>query len=241
MKQFEQTTEPTTGSLVERLKSNFGSFDMQPDDDILKLAKVADGYADGKVTADELQHHLVQHFDRLALKSQLLSRSIRRWKEPPIADDMTCALTIIMDGVVRSSRFAPKKYRVSSEENYRLKSRGIRKPDVAIWKGSDLVAVIECKTCLGYTRKTWEADYTKRVDEFVDSGLKPGAIIYVVASENSWEGFPPDDPRTGTVWFSLAKKGAWFGGGKQGEPPLLEAMIPGRMKGLVTALEDLLT
>lgn len=241
MKQFEQTTDPTTGSLVKRLKQNFGDAGMEPDDDILKLAKVADKYADGECDADDMQRAMIQHLDRLALRSQLLSRSIRRWKEPPVADDVTCALTILADGIVRSSRFAPKKYRVSSEENYRLKSRGIRKPDVAIWQGSDLKAILECKTCLGYTRKTWEDDYNKRVKEFEDSGLNPKGVIYFVISENSWGGFPLDDPRTGTVWFSLAKKGAWFGGGKMGEAPLIEAMIPGRMKGLVEALEDLLT
>lgn len=218
---------------------NYGEYGLAPDPDILSLALAADRYAEGKDDADGLQLALVRHLDRLAIRSQLLSRTVRRWKEPPIADDMTCALAMVLDGVVRSPSLAQEGLRVSSEENYRLPDRGVRKPDVALWRGSELVAIIECKTGLGYTRDTWMEHYEARVKEFVAAGLPEAAIIYVVASEQSWRGFPADDPRTGTVWFSLAKKGSWCGGGKAGEMSLEEGAFPGKLRGMIQGLESL--
>lgn len=240
MGQIEKTTTPTSGSLVSRIAREFEAHGLSPDLDVFRLAEAADGYADMSITGDDLQDSLVRYIDTIALKSQLMSRAIRRWKEPPIADAMTGALNIVVDGIVRSPSLRSEGLRVSSEENFRLSTKGIRKPDVAVWKGDQLLAIVECKTSLGFTRKTWEADYTKRVNEFVGSGLDPRGVIYVVASEDGWSGFDPSDPRTGTVWFALGGKGSWFGGGKFGEVTLKEGMRPGQVRGLASALESLL-
>lgn len=225
---------------MTRLVKNYGEYGLVPDPDTLTLALAADRYAEGVSGAEDLQGALVSHLDRLAIRSQLLSRTVRRWKEPPLADDMTCALAMVLDGVVRSPSLAQEGLRVSSEENYRLPDRSVRKPDVAIWRGSELVAIIECKTGLGYTRDTWMEHYEARVEEFVAAGLPEAAIIYVVASEQSWRGFPPEDPRTGTVWFSLARKGSWCGGGKAGEMSLTEGAFPGKLAGVIRGLESVL-
>ena len=48
-----------------------------------------------------------------------------------------------------------------SEKQIKPKLGAIR-PDVLIWKGDEVVAIIECKTQLGWNRHKWESDFNER-------------------------------------------------------------------------------
>lgn len=85
------------------------------------------------------------------------------------------------------------------------KKKGAMRPDISIWKASELIAIIECKTQLGYNRSSWEADFLNR-----EKRLKvafPNAKAYLVVSTNdNWGGFG-SNPRIGKNYFSLLDKG----------------------------------
>jgi len=48
-----------------------------------------------------------------------------------------------------------------SERQIQKTKKAIR-PDISIWRGDEVVAIIECKTQLGWNRPTWEDQYNER-------------------------------------------------------------------------------
>jgi len=48
------------------------------------------------------------------------------------------------------------------KEIIRQKKGNIR-PDISVWKNNKVVAIVECKTQLGWNRDKWEEDFKKRV------------------------------------------------------------------------------
>lgn len=80
--------------------------------------------------------------------------------------------------------------RVASEKSITRK-RGSMRPDISIWRDETLVACVECKTQLGWTRRTWLTDFKKR-----EKGLSkesPGAKLFLlVMTGANWPGFGTD-------------------------------------------------
>jgi len=50
---------------------------------------------------------------------------------------------------------------VHSERQIRQKKGTIR-PDISVWKNNKVVAIVECKTQLGWNRDKWEEDFKKK-------------------------------------------------------------------------------
>ena len=89
-----------------------------------------------------------------------------------------------------------------SEKSIRAK-RGSPRPDISVWQGEQLVAVIECKTNLGWNRHEWQNDFIKREDKI--HGHFPDATCFlVVLTGVNWPGFK-DNPRVGDQYFTLSK------------------------------------
>ena len=150
---------------------------------------------------------------------------------------------MMVDGVLRSPNFRNLGLHVSSENNLKIEKgkylKKYLKPDVAIWKDDKIISVIECKTSLGRARKEWQGMFEERVKILGSIGIREESIILFVASENCWQGFSKDDPRTLDTWFSLCPKGTWFGGGKQGEKKLSDLMNEGSLKKMIEKLHRL--
>ena len=84
-----------------------------------------------------------------------------------------------------------------------IKKRGSPRPDITVWRGEQLVAVIECKTNLGWNRHKWERDFNKREDKI--HGQFPNATCFlVVLTAINWFGFERN-PRVGDQYFTLSK------------------------------------
>ena len=207
-------------SLVKRIEESFKEWSVVPSEELMTYAAACDNYAAGKITSDEMQDSLCNYMDNTAGRMRALSFAVGRIKEPPMADVFTEATNMLVDAITRSSALVSKDLKVFSEKNLKLPVGGYRKPDVSIWHDNKIVAVIECKTCLGHRRNDWLADYDKRTVEFKSIGLPPEALILFVETEQTWYGFPQDDARTLKTWFTLCPKGAWHGGGKTGEVKL---------------------
>lgn len=83
---------------------------------------------------------------------------------------------------------------------------GAMKPDISIWKGNELIAIIECKTNLGWNRKGWERDFNKRESRLKKIFPKANAFLLVLTSIN-WPGFDDSDERVGKQFFCLSSEG----------------------------------
>jgi hypothetical protein len=94
---------------------------------------------------------------------------------------------------------------VSSERPVERKRKTMR-PDISVWRGSDLLAVIECKTQLGWSRGTWKADFEYRELKLKEKFLDVETFLVVMSSSN-WPGFG-EDPKVGKQFFCLLKD-AW--------------------------------
>jgi hypothetical protein len=91
---------------------------------------------------------------------------------------------------------------VHSERQIRPK-RGAIRPDISIWKNDEVVAIIECKTQLGWNRDRWEEDFKKRESKLKDEFPNAKAFLIVMTSKN-WSGFPDDNKKVGEQYFTLS-------------------------------------
>ena len=91
---------------------------------------------------------------------------------------------------------------VHSERQIRQK-RGAIRPDISVWKNNKVVAIVECKTQLGWNRDKWEEDFKKR--EVKLKGEYPNATAFlVVMTSKNWPGFPADNKKVGEQYFTLS-------------------------------------
>jgi len=95
-----------------------------------------------------------------------------------------------------------KKLVVKSEVRFNTKN-GYIKPDISIWKDDKVVAIIECKTNLGFRRNKWESDFKSRKKELKTAFPKAKAFLLVLSSKN-WSGFDEDDNKVGKQYFALS-------------------------------------
>lgn len=83
------------------------------------------------------------------------------------------------------------------------KKRGAIRPDISVWKGDEVIAIIECKTQLGWNREKWEEDFLKREINLKEKFPKAKAYLLVMSLEN-WPGFG-DNCNCGSKYFVLSK------------------------------------
>lgn len=89
---------------------------------------------------------------------------------------------------------------LASERNI-VSKRGSLRPDISIWRGSDVVAAVECKTQLGWNRDGWLRDFESR--EIRLRNDHPDAKLFLlVMTGSNWSGFG-NDVRVGKQLFVL--------------------------------------
>jgi len=93
---------------------------------------------------------------------------------------------------------------VHSERQIRKKKNAIR-PDISIWKNNKVVAIIECKTQLGWNRSTWEKDFIKRGKILKQSFPNACAYLLVMTGRN-WGGFTEEKLANGKYFCILKDK-----------------------------------
>ena len=74
-----------------------------------------------------------------------------------------------------------------SERQIRKRKNAIR-PDISIWKGDEVIAIIECKTQLGWNRDNWEQHYLDRQIK-LKSEFPDAKSWLVVMTGVNWGGF----------------------------------------------------
>jgi hypothetical protein len=86
-----------------------------------------------------------------------------------------------------SLQISNSKLQVFSERAIRKNKNSIR-PDISIWNKNKVIAIIECKTQLGWNRNNWETDFRKREKKLIRFFPKAKAYLLVMTGKN-WDGF----------------------------------------------------
>lgn len=92
---------------------------------------------------------------------------------------------------------------VHSERNIRDK-RGSIRPDISIWLDHKVIAMIECKTQLGWNRDNWKKDFIERENILKNNFPEAHAYLFVTTSLN-WGGFG-EEKDVGRKYFCLSKE-----------------------------------
>ena len=96
-------------------------------------------------------------------------------------------------------------FEVHSERRIRPK-RGIIKPDISIWKDNKVIAIIECKTQLGFSRDKWEKDFESRKSKLEKfSVTKDNVFLLIMTSENGPKTLINSD-KIGKQYYILSSK-----------------------------------
>ncbi len=68
------------------------------------------------------------------------------------------------------------------------KKRQVIRPDITIYQGETVVAIIECKTQLGWNRNDWEIDFNRR-SQLLNSVYPKAKAYLLVMTGSNWSGF----------------------------------------------------
>jgi hypothetical protein len=74
-----------------------------------------------------------------------------------------------------------------SEKKIKAARNSIR-PDISVWRDDEVIAIIECKTQLGWNRNNWEQDYNSRESILKVDFPNAKSFLLVMTGEN-WGGF----------------------------------------------------
>ncbi|MEN8444554.1 MAG: hypothetical protein ABG776_06025, partial [Cyanobacteria bacterium J06555_13] len=94
-----------------------------------------------------------------------------------------------------------------SSERFIQRKRGSMRPDISIWNGSELIAIIECKTQLGWSPGTWDKGFKHR-EARLHKDFPEAKAFFLVLTGCNWGGFQSADPRVGEQLFCLLTE-AW--------------------------------
>lgn len=76
-----------------------------------------------------------------------------------------------------------KQYEVFSERTIKRKMGSMR-PDISIWDNDKVIAIIECKTNLGWHRNEWESDFIAREKRLKEDFPDAKAFLLIETSRN---------------------------------------------------------
>ena len=96
-----------------------------------------------------------------------------------------------------------KQYEVFSERQIK-RHRGYMRPDISIWDNDGVIAIIECKTNLGWNRIRWENDFIAREIKLKKDFPEANAFLLIMTSKN-WPGIPKDNINLGDKYFILSE------------------------------------
>jgi len=81
--------------------------------------------------------------------------------------------------------------------------RNAMRPDISIWRDNKVIAIIECKTQLGWNRHHWREDFEEREKRLHAEYINAKAFLLVMTSEN-WGGFSDVSENVGKKYFCLS-------------------------------------
>ena len=94
-----------------------------------------------------------------------------------------------------------------SERQIKRTKNAIR-PDISVWRQDEVIAIIECKTQLGWNRDGWEQDYFLREQKLKTEFPNANSFLLVM-TENNWGGFN-NHSLLNNKFYSLLDNNTWI-------------------------------
>jgi len=152
-----------------------------------------------KLDGDELTEAVLLRLQAYVQCQAAIKSSLNKVYAAPAADffveTIVFYLQVAFDGLGAGLH-------VASERNIEKRSGSLR-PDITIWKDTQLIAAVECKTQLGWNRDGWTQDFEEREAKLEKVWPKARLLLLVMTASN-WSGFGEDN-RVGRKFFVLLR------------------------------------
>jgi len=152
-----------------------------------------------KLDGDELTEAVLLRLQACVQCQAAIKSSLNKVYAAPAADffveTIVFYLQVAFDGLGAGLH-------VASERNIEKRSGSLR-PDITIWKDTQLIAAVECKTQLGWNRDGWTQDFEEREAKLEKVWPKARLLLLVMTASN-WSGFG-EDSRVGRKFFVLLR------------------------------------
>lgn len=156
------------------------------------------------LTKTEITEAILERLKNYCLTQDLTKNFLNKRYQAPLADYFVETVLFFLRLYLKSQGGHLEAH---SERQIRRTRNSIR-PDISVWRGDKVVAIIECKTQLGWNRDGWEQDYLLREQKL--KAEFPNANSYLLAmTENNWGGFN-NHVLLKSRYFSLLDANTWI-------------------------------
>jgi hypothetical protein len=145
----------------------------------------------------DLTHAVLLRLKSFLLTQEKIKRSLNKVYAAPAADFFVETVCFFLQVVLEK---LDPSLSVASEKNI-VRRQGSMRPDISVWRGDTIIAVIECKTQLGWNRDGWQQDFEAREKRLKNEFVNARLFLLVMTGSN-WGGFG-DDHRVGKQFFVL--------------------------------------
>lgn len=144
---------------------------------------IASGY-NFDLTETEITDAILERLKNYSLTQDLTKNFLNKRYQAPLADYFVETVLFFLKLYLKSQGGL---FEAHSERQIKRAKNAIR-PDISVWRDLEVIAIIECKTQLGWNRDGWELDYFSREKKLIAEF--PQAKSYLLAmTENNWGGF----------------------------------------------------
>lgn len=156
------------------------------------------------LTKTEITEAILERLKNYCVTQDLTKNFLNKRYQAPLADYFVETVLFFLRLYLKSQG----GHLEAHSERQIKRTRNAIRPDISVWRQDEVVAIIECKTQLGWSRDSWEKDYILR-----EQKLKlefPNANSYLLAmTENNWGGFN-NHSLLKSNFFSLLDNSTWI-------------------------------
>lgn len=153
--------------------------------------------SDTDMNGTDITHAVLLRLKALFLCQEKIKSKLGKVYAAPAADFFVETVCFFLKVVLEK---LDPSLEVASEKNI-VRRQGSMRPDISIWKGNDVIAAIECKTQLGWSREGWREDFESR-EKRLGSEFPEARLFLLVMTGKNWDGFG-NDTRAGKQFFVL--------------------------------------
>lgn len=156
------------------------------------------------LTKTEITEAVLERLKNYCITQDLTKNFLNKRYQAPLADYFVETVLFFLRLYLKSQGGHLEAH---SERQIKRTKNAIR-PDISVWRQDEVVAIIECKTQLGWNRDGWEQDYILREQKLKSEF--PNAKSYLLAmTENNWGGFK-NHTLLNSSFFSLLDNNTWI-------------------------------
>ena len=156
------------------------------------------------LTKTEITEAVLERLKNYCLTQDLTKNFLNKRYQAPLADYFVETVLFFLRLYLKSQG----GHLEAHSERQIKRTRNAIRPDISVWRQDEVVAIIECKTQLGWSRDSWEQDYILREQKLKSEF--PNANSYLLAmTENNWGGFN-NHTLLNRSFFSLLNNNTWI-------------------------------